>query len=97
MRKIAPFVFAVASLGLAGCASNQPEAATYGVRDQPPAYVRGFDDGCKSGYVAGGRAFVQRKKDMNQYGVERLYTTGWDDGFQQCKAEQDRMMSYYRR
>lgn len=97
MRKIASFVLSLAVFGFAGCASNMPEAATYAVRDQPPAYVQGFDDGCKSGYVAGGRAFVQRKKNMNLYGVERLYTTGWDDGFQQCKAEQDRMMSYYRR
>jgi hypothetical protein len=44
----------------------------------PPAYRRGYADGCES--VRGG----SRRRDENRFQRDVDYTMGWNDGFSVC-------------
>lgn len=56
----------------------------------PPAYADGFEDGCSSGRQAAGVPAGDFRKNVPRYLQERQYESGWDDGFRQCQAMQER-------
>lgn len=81
-------IIGIAVLALSACASNGIQHQTRAMLGQPAEYVQGFDDGCRSGKnLAGWDMFHPIKKDMRRYGVERLYTVGWNDGKEKCFAD----------
>jgi hypothetical protein len=67
---------------LMGCQSTHEQMLQQGY---PPAFADGFQDGCVSGKhsVASLGDFV---KNVPRYLKEKPYSTGWDDGFNQCQA-----------
>jgi len=67
---------------LAGCQSTQQQMISQGY---PPVYADGFKDGCGSGRAAAGVNGVFQK-NVPRYLSDKLYATGWDDGFRQCQA-----------
>lgn len=74
---------------LVGCAPHQTRPP------QPPQYREGFDQGCKSGRSAAGRAGASFTKDPIRFQADALYADGWRDGFQNCKGNAeavDRML-----
>jgi hypothetical protein len=72
------------ALALAGCVN--PERVRRDVADQPPAFQDGYVDGCSSGRRAGGEDAFKFRKDLNRYDVDRLYRSGWEDGFKVCRS-----------
>jgi len=69
-------------VALAGCQSTHEQMVNQGY---PPGYADGFKDGCGSGREAAGvNGFF--RKDVPRYLNEKVYATGWDDGFRQCQA-----------
>ncbi|WP_213875698.1 hypothetical protein [Pseudomonas sp. dw_358] len=67
---------------LVGCQSTHEQMVQQGY---PPAFADGYQDGCVSGHsaVAAVGDFV---KNVPRYLKEKQYSTGWDDGFQQCQT-----------
>jgi hypothetical protein len=55
--------------------------------DKEASYNAGVQHGCSSGNNASGDYSKQFKKDVDKYIGDQYYKTGWDDGFQQCKAQ----------
>lgn len=78
-----------ATLLIAGCAGGMTHQAEEIARTgQPVAYVQGYDDGCRTGKLLAGSSLTgEFRKNTSRYGVERLYTVGWDDGKERCKAD----------
>lgn len=71
---------------LTGCVSQKEAMIKEGY---PLSYAEGFDDGCHSGYKAGGNMFEQFKKDVRRFEGDTQYAQGWSDGFRQCESEQE--------
>ena len=71
---------------LPGCATQKETMIKQGY---PLAYAEGFDDGCHSGYKAGGNMFEKFRKDIRRFEQDRQYAQGWSDGFRQCESEQE--------
>lgn len=67
---------------LAGCQSAHEQMLQQGY---PPAFADGYQDGCVSGRHAVG-ALGDFIKNVPRYLKEKQYSTGWDDGFNQCQA-----------
>lgn len=65
-----------------GCQSTQQYLLAQGY---PPAFAAGYADGCRSGDSAA-KALGAFRKDVPAYLADVQYSTGWDDGFQQCQA-----------
>ena len=89
MKKTCQLVIttALASLLLqSGCVTQKETMIKQGY---PLAYAEGFDDGCHSGYKAGGNMFEHFKKDTRRFDHDRQYAQGWSDGFRQCESEQE--------
>lgn len=75
-------------IGLAGCAemAEKGERASLTRQGFPVAYQDGYIHGCASGKNAYD-SLSYPTKSMNRYGVDRLYTAGWDDAYEKCKAQ----------
>jgi hypothetical protein len=71
---------------LSGCMSEAQRMTKEGY---PPAYTRGYDDGCHSGKMAGGNMFEHMRKDVRRYDSDRDYRQGWDDGYGSCEKQQE--------
>lgn len=69
---------------LGGCQSTREQLLAQGY---PPAFADGFQDGCSSGREAVGAGSVGFRKAVDRYLDDRLYASGWDDGFEQCKQQ----------
>jgi hypothetical protein len=67
---------------LLGCQSTREQLTAQGY---PAPFIDGFEAGCSSGRQAAG-ALQTFRKDVPRYLQQPEYTTGWDDGFRQCKA-----------
>ncbi|MBB5406064.1 hypothetical protein QF000_000605 [Paraburkholderia atlantica] len=52
---------------------------------EPPAYIDGHADGCRSGLSAAGNPYVQATKDPTRFAQDSMYAQGWNDGFSTCK------------
>lgn len=72
---------------LSGCETTHEQMLGQGF---PPAYADGFEDGCSSGRQAAGVPAGDFRKNVPRYLQERQYESGWDDGFRQCQAMQER-------
>lgn len=70
----------------AGCATQEQTMLKEGY---PPAYAKGFSDGCHSGKQAAGNMFEHFVKDVNRFQSDSQYAQGWHDGYQQCRSEQE--------
>lgn len=70
-------------LFLSGCQSTQEHMLAEGY---PLAFVDGFAAGCSSGRKAAG-SLDSFRKDVPRYLQDRLYASGWEDGFRQCHGE----------
>lgn len=79
------FFAVLALMLLAGCASDGDVLKSQG---QSPVYADAFDDGCSSGYNAGGNMFYTFKKNVAMAGSNPQYAQGWADGYQQCYGRQ---------
>jgi CO dehydrogenase nickel-insertion accessory protein CooC1 len=55
--------------------------------DKDASYNMGTQHGCEAGGNATGDYTKAFKKDVDRYINDQYYKTGWDDGFQQCKAQ----------
>ena len=62
----------------------------------PPAYAKGYENGCSSGNNAAGSILDHYKKDIQSYKQNSNYRQGWNDGYKQCKAKQDSLQKQYR-
>jgi hypothetical protein len=71
------------ALAVAACGSVEQTMIERGF---PPAYAKGYADGCASGNDAAGGLVAQGRKDPRRYGADDQYTTGWNDGFEQCRS-----------
>lgn len=81
---------------LAGCMSIEEIDRRSMTREGlPVAYQDGYIHGCKSGKEATG--YGRPTKDINRYGSGGHYTTGWDDGYQKCRASAKVVEDYYSR
>lgn len=78
----------VSVLVLGGCQSTREQMQAEGY---PPAFIEGFAAGCSSGRQAAG-ALDGFRKDVPRYLAAPLYAQGWDDGFGQCQATQQRAL-----
>lgn len=67
---------------LVGCQSTHDQMMKQGY---PPAFADGYQDGCTSGRHAVG-ALGDFVKNVPRYLKEKQYSTGWDDGFNQCQT-----------
>jgi hypothetical protein len=74
----------VTPLALAACSSVEEAMIERGL---PPAYARGYDDGCASGKENAGGFFAEARKDASRYGADDQYRQGWDDGFAKCRRD----------
>lgn len=83
----------IAATALGGCVATQDAMIKQGY---PPAYAKGFDDGCHSGRKAGGSLFDQFAKDVVRFDTDKAYATGWSDGFRQCETEQENALRQQR-
>jgi hypothetical protein len=50
-------------------------------------YNLGMEHGCNSGGNASGNYAKQHMKNIDLYVKDAYYKSGWDDGFNQCKAQ----------
>lgn len=66
---------------LAGCATALSETP-----DGPIPYREGFQDGCDSGYQAAGHIYYHWKKSVERFEADKLYASGWQDGYDKCKT-----------
>ncbi len=80
--------FLLGILNISGCESQSQSMIEKGY---PPEYAQGYEDGCHSGKRAGGSLFDQFTKDVRRFEQDSEYSKGWNDGFRQCKSEQDAM------
>lgn len=78
---------------LTGCSSQQEIMIKQGY---PPAYAKGYENGCSSGNNAAGSILDHYKKDIQSYKQNSNYRQGWNDGYKQCKAKQDSLQKQYR-
>lgn len=74
----------VAFIALTGCATKSKTDRM--LEAQPPAYADGYLAGCESGKSAAGSIYHSVKKDAQRAADDKLYATGWNDGFAQCKG-----------
>ena len=81
------------ALALVACGSIEEEMIEGG---HPPAYARGYADGCSSGKAAAGGVFAESQKDASRYGANDQYTQGWDAGFEECRAAMAAMVLHAR-
>jgi hypothetical protein len=80
----ARFALLLAAMSGAACGSVEQNQIELG---HPPAYARGYAEGCASGKEAAGSFLAQSRKDASRYGTDEEYTPGWDAGFAQCRAD----------
>jgi hypothetical protein len=92
----APPVARLALLLAALCACGSVEQSQIEL-GHPPAYARGYADGCESGKEDAGGVLAQSRKDASRYGTDHEYTPGWDAGFAQCRADTAAMVRDARR
>jgi hypothetical protein len=73
---------------LAGCQSD-PGGTTGRLRNEgrTPAYIEGYQDGCKSGYFAAGDSSYKFARDATRFNYDAQYVNGWNGGFSACKAQ----------
>lgn len=69
---------------LVGCQSTHEQLLQQGY---PPGFADGYQDGCGSGRQAAGSITGTFTKNVPRYLADKLYSSGWDDGFRQCQAE----------
>jgi hypothetical protein len=79
----------IAALAVAACGSVEEALIEQG---RPPAYAKGYADGCTSGKEAAGGLFAEARKDASRYGAGAEYTQGWNDGFASCKSREEAMV-----
>ncbi|MBA1244081.1 MULTISPECIES: hypothetical protein [Pseudomonas] len=68
---------------LAGCTTTHEQLLQQGY---PPGFADGYQDGCGSGRGAAGSITGTYTKNVPRYLSDKLYSSGWDDGFRQCQA-----------
>jgi hypothetical protein len=70
-----------------GCQTT-PDPSTAQLKDagKSPAYIEGYDDGCKSGYFVAGASGYKLAKDITRFNYDTQYVAGWNDGYIACKA-----------
>lgn len=92
-------IAAILVIGLTGCGGMVEKGNRADLTGQgfPVEYQDGYIHGCPSGKSVAGDPFSSFAKDMNRFGVERLYTTGWTDGYEKCKAQAQVYQDYYSR
>lgn len=61
-------------------------------RRAPPRPPTAQQQGCSSGYAAGGSWQHHFVKDTTQYLADPVYKSNWDDGFALCKGEFEGIM-----
>ena len=76
------------ALLLSGCAGTAEQMRQQGYG---PEYSQGYADGCSSGKNAGGSLFDSFKKNVKKYDSVHKYHEGWDDGYKQCKEQQEQI------
>lgn len=54
-------------------------------------YDMAMNEGCESGKNAAGDSWHKFQKDVDRYVKDPYYKAGWDDGFNKCKSESDRI------
>ena len=54
-------------------------------------YDLAMNEGCESGKNVSGDTWHPYTKDVDKYVQDAYYKAGWDDGFNKCKAESDRI------
>lgn len=60
--------------------------------DKPIEYKQGFAQGCEAGEGAAGAWYKQYKKDLERFKTDELYKTGWNDGYDYCKARYQQLL-----
>jgi hypothetical protein len=68
----------LASVVVAGCASQPAPQPKVNLSGYPPAFRDGYADGCASVNAA-------RKRDEARFMSDGSYATGWRDGYSICK------------
>lgn len=83
----------VAATVLAGCQGTilKGRANVLEGQGHSPQWIEGYKDGCNSGWSAGGDPWVSFKKDSIRYANEVEYKNGWNVGYSNCLAEQNRI------
>lgn len=71
------------ALLVTGCQNTHEQLVQQGY---PPAFADGYQDGCGSGRGAAGSITGTYTKNVTRYLADKLYSSGWDDGFRQCQA-----------
>ena len=54
---------------------------------QTASYREGFEQGCRSGYVAGGYVLGRFQRDSSRAEDDEDYRLGWKRGYRDCKDE----------
>ncbi len=55
------------------------------VAEQTASYQQGFEQGCRSGYVAGGYVLGRFMRDTERAANDEDYRLGWKQGYKDCK------------
>ena len=86
MRTTLLAMTAIASLGYAAAAAENPRVPPPG----PPEYQQGYVQGCMSGFSDADRDGYQHlyAKDNTRYENDSLYRAGWDEAHAKCYEEE---------
>lgn len=78
-------------LNLFACATQQLDwyAEQLAHQGRPAEYIDGYVEGCDSGYHAADVPYHRFTKDLERFQSDQLYRDGWNDGFNNCKKEQE--------
>ena len=71
----------------AGCGKVLMKPDMSLVADQAPSYQEGYEQGCMSGYVAGGYNLGSFERDSERARNDEEYRLGWKKGYKVCKDE----------
>jgi hypothetical protein len=86
MRKL--LICAAMTFTVTGCLTPMQQTENIVGKNQPLPYKTGFTHGCSSGENAAGDVYSRFQKSIDQYESDRLYRSGWDDGYNHCLEKQ---------
>ena len=83
------------SFNLLACAKQQFNWYRSELADKghPPDYIDGYIDGCDSGYHAAEVPYHFYVRDSKRFESDKHYSDGWNNGFKNCKKEQESVES----
>ncbi|MCP4408177.1 MAG: hypothetical protein GY807_10535 [Gammaproteobacteria bacterium] len=85
------YLIFLASIFLMGCAAQhlvkqRMKLVQEGFSD---TYIDGYIDGCSSGYNRADNYQYDFTRDMPRYQSDQLYSSGWEEGYKECKSEHE--------